>query len=151
MLANEQKSGPRVALLGFHLESNAFAPVSTEAHFRSLCYAEGEEITREARKSPSPLPAEMPAFYGEMFPARVRLSGMAIGTQIGFAIGGFSPTIAAAVAGDGPSGWVPVAVLGAVLCLLAAGAALTARETAHITLTDLERPMRTGTAAPVPA
>ncbi len=66
MLANEQKSGPRVALLGFHLESNAFAPVSTEAHFRSLCYAEGEEITRAARKSPSPLPAEMPAFYGEM-------------------------------------------------------------------------------------
>ena len=66
MPQNEQKSGPRVALLGFHLESNAFAPPSTEAHFRSLCYAEGDEITREARKSPSPLPAEVPAFYGEM-------------------------------------------------------------------------------------
>jgi hypothetical protein len=27
-----------------------------------------------------------PSLYGEMFPTRVRLSGMAIGTQIGFAI-----------------------------------------------------------------
>ena len=40
-----------------------------------------------------------PSFYGEMFPTRVRLSGMAIGTQIGFAIAGFAPTFAAAIAG----------------------------------------------------
>ena len=50
-----------------------------------------------------------PALYGEMFPTRVRLSGMAIGTQIGFAIGGFAPTAAAAIAGGGAAGWVPVA------------------------------------------
>ena len=81
-----------------------------------------------------------------MFPARVRLSGMAIGTQIGFAIGGFSPTIAAAVAGEGPSGWVPVAVLGAVLCVISAGAALSARETAHLSMRELEGPGRSGTA-----
>jgi len=56
----------RVAVLGFHLESNAFAPVSGEAPFRSLCYVEGDAITREARKDPSPLPAEVPAFYAEM-------------------------------------------------------------------------------------
>ncbi len=43
-----------------------------------------------------------PALYGEMFPTRVRLSGMAIGTQIGFAIGGFAPTVAAAIDGNGP-------------------------------------------------
>ena len=65
-LKPEQRPGPRVALLGFHLESNAFASVSTEAHFRSLCYVEGEDITREARNSVSPLPAEMPAFYRDM-------------------------------------------------------------------------------------
>ena len=64
--SEQQKAGPRVAVLGFHLESNGFAPVSTEDHFRSLCYAVGEEIGREARKSPSSLPAEVPAFYGEM-------------------------------------------------------------------------------------
>jgi microcystin degradation protein MlrC len=62
----QQKPGPRVAVLGLHLESNAFAPVSTEDHFRSLCYAAGDEITREARRTPSSLPAEVPAFYAEM-------------------------------------------------------------------------------------
>ncbi len=57
---------PRVALLGFHLESNAFAPVSGEAAFRSLCYAEGEAVSREARREASALPAEIPGFYREM-------------------------------------------------------------------------------------
>lgn len=79
-----------------------------------------------------------PALYGEMFPTRVRLTGVALGTQIGFAIGGFVPTIAAALAGDGPNGWVPVAVLGGVLCVVAAAAAATARETAHVPTADLE-------------
>src|SRR5688500_3929945 len=57
---------PRIAILGFHLESNSFAPVTEERHFRSLCYCEGEDITREARKAVSGLPAEIPAFYREM-------------------------------------------------------------------------------------
>ena len=56
----------RVALLGFHLESNAFAPVSEERHFRSLCYFEGDDIVREARKEAPALPAEMPGFFREM-------------------------------------------------------------------------------------
>ena len=56
----------RLAVLGFHLESNAFAAVSEERHFRSLCYVEGEGISREARKEVSALPAEIPAFYREM-------------------------------------------------------------------------------------
>jgi hypothetical protein len=37
-----------------------------------------------------------------MFSTRVRLSGMAIGTRIGFAIGGFAPVVPAAVRGEGP-------------------------------------------------
>jgi len=65
-LKSQQVTGPRVAVLGFHLESNAFAPVSEEHHFRSLCYCAGEEISREARKEVSALPAEIPAFYREM-------------------------------------------------------------------------------------
>jgi microcystin degradation protein MlrC len=56
----------RVAVLGFHLESNAFASPCTEAHFRSLCYVEGDDITGEARKPVSSLPAEIPAFFREM-------------------------------------------------------------------------------------
>jgi MFS family permease len=75
-----------------------------------------------------------PSLYGEMFPTRVRLSGMAIGTQIGFAIGGFAPTAAAAIAGDGPSGWVPVAVYVLGSSVLAAIAVATARETAKLPL-----------------
>jgi microcystin degradation protein MlrC len=57
---------PRVAVLGFHLESNAFASMSEERHFRSLCYVEGEDISREARKKVSSLPAEIPGFYRKM-------------------------------------------------------------------------------------
>jgi MFS family permease len=79
-----------------------------------------------------------PALFGEMFPTRVRLSGMAIGTQIGYGIGGFAPTGAAAIAGDGPSGWPPVAfyVLGS--CLLAAAAVVTARETKALSLAEID-------------
>jgi len=61
-----QVSGQRVAMLGFHLESNAFAPVSEERHFRSLCYLEGDDIAREARKTAPAMPAEVPGFYREM-------------------------------------------------------------------------------------
>jgi MFS family permease len=76
-----------------------------------------------------------PAFYGEMFPTKVRLSGMAIGTQIGYAIGGFAPTVAAAIDG---SGWVPVALLALAGSVIAAIAALTNRETCRVPLQQLD-------------
>jgi MFS family permease len=78
-----------------------------------------------------------PSFYGEMFSTRVRYSGMAIGTQVGFALGGFSPAIATAIAGDGSGGWVPVAILTAGAATVAGLCALTARETAHVPLARL--------------
>ena len=89
-----------------------------------------------------------PSLYGEMFPTRVRLSGMAIGTQIGFAIGGFAPTAAAALAGDGPDGWVPVAVYVLASSLLAAIAVATARETYKLPLRDDRRAHRALRATP---
>jgi hypothetical protein len=73
-----------------------------------------------------------------MFPTRVRLSGMAIGTQIGYAIGGFAPTAAKAIAGDGPGGWVPVAVYVLVSSLIAAAAVATAKETVHVPLAEID-------------
>ena len=79
-----------------------------------------------------------PALYGEMFPTRVRLSGMAIGTQIGFAIGGFAPTAAAALAGDGPDGWLPVAAYVLVSSLIAAVAVATTRETGKLPLREID-------------
>ena len=78
-----------------------------------------------------------PAFYGEMFDTRVRLSGMAVGTQIGFALAGFAPAIAAALQGTGPASWMPVAFLTLCACLVAAVAALTARETYNVPMHDL--------------
>ncbi len=81
-----------------------------------------------------------PSLYGEMFPTRVRLSGTAIGTQIGFAIGGFAPTAAAAIEGDGAGGWVPVAVYVLVSSLIAAAAIATTRETFKVPLEELGRP-----------
>jgi len=80
-----------------------------------------------------------PALYGEMFPTRVRLCGMAIGTQIGFAMGGFAPTAAAWIAGDGPRGWVPVAVYVLVSSLIAAAAVATTKETFKVPLEQLGR------------
>jgi MFS family permease len=78
-----------------------------------------------------------PAFYGEMFDTRVRYSGMAIGTQIGFAIAGFAPLISEALLKDGSNGWVPVAVFTTATALLAAGCAATARETHKVHMLDL--------------
>jgi MFS family permease len=83
-----------------------------------------------------------PSFYAEMFSTKVRYSGMAIGTQVGFGIAGFAPTMAAAIAHEGPHGWVPVAWLVSGACLLAAGCAATARETARLPLNDLGKSRR---------
>ncbi|MFF4823693.1 MFS transporter [Streptomyces sp. NPDC001312] len=77
-----------------------------------------------------------PAFYGEMFSTRVRLSGMAIGTQIGFAVAGFAVTFAAEIAGPDGTGWSAVALFTAALCVPPMIAALTARET-HKVPTEL--------------
>jgi hypothetical protein len=78
-----------------------------------------------------------PAFYGEMFSTRVRLSGMAIGTQIGFALGGFAPAISAAVMGPGPNGWMPVAAFTTVAAVVSALAAWSARETSNVPMERL--------------
>ena len=59
-------SCPRVALLGIHLESNAFALVATEADFRQSCYLEGEAMLIEAAKSAPNMPAEIPGFIEVM-------------------------------------------------------------------------------------
>jgi hypothetical protein len=68
----------------------------------------------------------------------VRLSGMAIGTQVGYALGGFAPTVAQWIAGDDAGGWVPVAVLVFAATLIAAAAAATARETYRIPLEEID-------------
>ncbi|MEU6117859.1 MFS transporter [Streptomyces sp. NPDC047117] len=73
-----------------------------------------------------------PSFYGEMFPTRVRLSGMAIGTQIGFAVAGFAVSIAERIAGPGGDNWLGVAGFTAGTCVICSLAVLTGRETYRV-------------------
>lgn len=76
--------------------------------------------------------AVWPSFYNEMFERRVRFSGVAIGTQLGFLMAGFAPSIVTALGGVGhENSWVIISVFTAAICFIAALAALTARETAH--------------------
>ena len=59
-------SAPRVALLGFSIECNKFAPPATKAHFVARTYLEGEAIVAEARSpTPTMLP-ETPGFVAAM-------------------------------------------------------------------------------------
>lgn len=78
-----------------------------------------------------------PSLYGEMFDTRVRLSGMAIGTQIGFALGGFAPTISAAILKPGADGWIPVAIFVSATAIISAISAATARETYRTPMHEL--------------
>ncbi len=64
--ASSRSKRPRVAILGAILEANAFAPVTTEADFRRLCYLEGDAIIAEARKPAPAMPKEVPGFVQAM-------------------------------------------------------------------------------------
>ena len=56
----------RIALMGMHLEANAFAPVSTEVDFRSAGYYVGEEITNDLAQANPRTAAELSGFVAEM-------------------------------------------------------------------------------------
>jgi microcystin degradation protein MlrC len=60
------RSPPRVALLGFSIECNKFAPPATKAHFLARTYLEGDAVLAEARApAPTMLP-ETPGFVAAM-------------------------------------------------------------------------------------
>ncbi|WP_092631562.1 MFS transporter [Actinopolyspora mzabensis] len=80
-----------------------------------------------------------PAFYGEMFTTRVRLSGMAIGTQIGFAIAGFMPSLAVWLAGSGERSWFGVSMFVGALCVVNAIAVASGKETHRVPTAELGR------------
>ncbi|MGO2037609.1 MAG: MFS transporter [Brevibacterium sp.] len=68
-------------------------------------------------------------FYPEMFATRIRYSGSALGTQIGYALAGFAPTIALSLTGEDITNWVGVAIFVVALCLAAFIAGALSRET----------------------
>ena len=65
-MADDGGRGPRIALAGIILESNSFAPVSTEADFKDALYIEGDEMVARARQPVSSLPREFSAFVQSM-------------------------------------------------------------------------------------
>ncbi|MBP3043261.1 MHS family MFS transporter [Arthrobacter jiangjiafuii] len=81
--------------------------------------------------------AVWPSFYAEMFSAKVRFSGLAIGTQLGFLMAGFAPSIVAALGGLEPGGWVVISLFTAAISLIASVSALTAKETYKIPTAQL--------------
>jgi uncharacterized membrane protein len=71
---------------------------------------------RPQREGPAPAAASDPAAARPVG----ALSGTAIGTQFGFALAGFTPTIASALIGSDSSNWVRVALFTAVACVISA-------------------------------
>jgi microcystin degradation protein MlrC len=57
---------PRIALLGFSIECNRFAPVATEADFSSRTLLSGQEMLDEARSSAPRMLGELPGFVATM-------------------------------------------------------------------------------------
>ena len=55
-----------MALLGFSIECNKFAPVATKAHFIARTYLEGDAIAAEARAPNPRMLAETPGFVAAM-------------------------------------------------------------------------------------
>ncbi|MDT2004117.1 MHS family MFS transporter [Rhodococcus opacus] len=85
-----------------------------------------------------------PAYFSELFAAPVRYSGFAIGSQVGFLLAGFAPSIGYLIMSDGVNGWIPVAVFAAVCGVVSALAVFTARETHDVPLDRLGKPRSVG-------
>src|SRR5260221_8013092 len=57
---------PRIALLGFSIECNKFAPIATRADFEQHCYLTGDALLSEARAAAPRMLAETPGFVAAM-------------------------------------------------------------------------------------
>src|SRR6202007_1077483 len=66
MIGMPNRSSPRVALLGFSIECNKFAPPATKAHFLARTYLEGDAIVAEARSANPTMLPETPGFVAAM-------------------------------------------------------------------------------------
>jgi microcystin degradation protein MlrC len=59
-------SGPRIALLGFSIECNRFAPVATEEDFSAKTLLTGQAMLDDARSAAPHMLGEMPGFVADM-------------------------------------------------------------------------------------
>lgn len=65
-MVGSTQHAPRIAVLGLHLEANAFAPPTVLEDFLRQCLERGERISELARAPVSHLPAEIAGFYRRM-------------------------------------------------------------------------------------
>src|SRR5690606_2906885 len=83
--------------------------------------------------------AAWPSFFAEMFPNRVRVSGLAVGTQIGFAVSvAIGPVSATALAGADLSNWFGPSILAIARMAISVSAALTAKETHAYAIDEID-------------
>jgi microcystin degradation protein MlrC len=59
-------TAPRIALLGFSIECNRFAPVATEADFAGRTLIRGEAMVMDARSAAPHMLGELPGFIADM-------------------------------------------------------------------------------------
>jgi MFS family permease len=90
--------------------------------------------------------ATFPSFYPEMFPARMRVSAVAIAQNIGTMLTALMPAVFAIVAPPGSNVPMIVGSLTFAVTIIAAVAAFTARETYRLRIEDLGN----RTASPIP-
>jgi MFS family permease len=82
--------------------------------------------------------AGQPAIMSEMFPTRMRYSGVSLGYQVtSILAGSLAPIIASALLQQYHS-WVPVAIYILIACVITAATVLTLRETRGISLRDVD-------------
>ena len=82
--------------------------------------------------------AGQPAIMAEMFPTRMRYSGVSLGYQVtSIVAGSLAPIIATALLREFNS-WVPIAIYIAIACLITLFAVWTLRETKGISLQDID-------------
>ncbi|MEF7616163.1 MFS transporter [Aquincola sp. MAHUQ-54] len=85
--------------------------------------------------------AVFPSFYPELFPTRTRVSAMAISQNLGTAVTAMLPAVFTAVAPPGSANiWLTVGALAFGITVIAALAAMSARETYRVRMTDLGDP-----------
>ena len=56
----------RIALLGFSIECNRFAPPATQRDFDTRCWVAGQDVVRDARSASPKALGEMPGFVADM-------------------------------------------------------------------------------------
>ena len=82
--------------------------------------------------------AGQPAIMSEMFPTRMRYSGVSLGYQVtSILAGSLAPIIATALLQQYKS-WVPVAIYIAIACTITAVTVLTLRETRGLSLREVD-------------